>query len=164
MIAGGMVAAPLMSAAFQGGRKEELQRICKLLSLAIAVTTLIGFVVLAVLGDDLLAIFDPAYRDGHLLLMILALGFMLDALAGPTAFLMQMTRLEGDYLKIMAMAYCMVLALQLALVPVFGSVAAAAATTLGYIVWNGFAIWQLRREVGVDSSLLSFFLPVKRMP
>jgi O-antigen/teichoic acid export membrane protein len=161
MIAGGMVAAPLMSAAFQGGRTTELQRICKFLSVAIAVATLVGFAVLAFVGGELLALFDPAYRSAHGLLMVLALGYAIDALAGPTAYLMQMTKLENDYLKIMAMAYAIVLALQLFLVPRYGAMAAAVATTFGYVVWNIAAIALLRRDVGVDSSLLSFLLPPK---
>jgi O-antigen/teichoic acid export membrane protein len=161
MIAGGMVAAPLMSAAFQGGRIMELQRICKFLSVAIAGVTLCGFGLLAIIGDRLLALFDPAYVSQYGLLMVLALGYAIDALAGPTAYLMQMTKLESAYLKIMAMSYFVVLALQLALVPHYGAVAAAAATTIGYVIWNVTAIFLLRREVGVDSSLFSFFLAPK---
>lgn len=161
MIAGGMVAAPLMSAAFQGGRIVELQRICKYLALAIAVATLAGLALLGIIGDDLLGLFDPSFESAHGLLMVLALGFAIDALAGPTAYLMQMTRLENDYLKIMAMAYAVVLALQLLLIPYYGAVAAAWATTFGYVIWNVSAVVLLRRNIGVDSSLLSFFLAPK---
>ena len=159
MIAGGLVAAPLMSAAFQAGKRDELQRICKLLALAIAMTTAIGFVVLAMLGKPLLAIFDPAYQSAYPLLLILGLGYAIDALAGPTAYLMQMTSLEGAYLRIMAVVYAFVLSLQIMFVPKYGAIAAAGATALGVALWNIIAIYQLRRSIGVDSSILSFFLP-----
>ena len=161
MIAGGLVAAPLMSAAWQSGRKAELQRLCKMLALAIAVSTAIGFVVLVLIGKPLLMIFDPAYQSAYPLLLILGLGYAIDALAGPTAYLMQMTSLEGAYLRIMAVVYGFVLALQLVFVPLYGAVAAACATALGVALWNIIAIRQLRRSIGVDSSILSFFLPPK---
>jgi O-antigen/teichoic acid export membrane protein len=159
MIAGGLVAAPLMSAAWQSGRKAELQRLCKMLALAIAVSTAIGFVVLVLIGKPLLSIFDPAYQSAYPLLLILGLGYAIDALAGPTAYLMQMTSLEGAYLRIMAVVYGFVLALQLLFVPLYGAIAAACATALGVALWNIIAITQLRRSIGVDSSILSFFLP-----
>jgi O-antigen/teichoic acid export membrane protein len=159
MIAGGLVAAPLMSAAWQSGRKVELQRLCKMLALAIAVSTAIGFVVLVMTGRLLLSIFDPAYQSAYPLLLILGLGYAIDALAGPTAYLMQMTSLEGAYLRIMAIVYAFVLALQIVFVPLYGAVAAACATALGVALWNIIAITQLRRSIGVDSSILSFFLP-----
>ena len=162
MIAGGLIAAPLMSAAFQAGKKDELQRICKLLALAIAMTTAIGFVVLAMLGKPLLSIFDPAYQSAYPLLLILGLGYAIDALAGPTAYLMQMTSLEGAYLRIMAVVYAFVLALQIMFVPKYGAFAAAGATALGVALWNIIAIYQLRRSIGVDSSILSFFLPPRQ--
>jgi O-antigen/teichoic acid export membrane protein len=162
MIAGGLVAAPMMAAAFQSGKKRELQNLCKTLALIIAITTAIGFVVLAMLGKPLLAIFDPSYRSAYPLLLILGLGYAIDALAGPTAYLMQMTSLEGAYLRIMAVVYAFVLTLQIVFVPKYGAIAAAAATALGVALWNIIAIYQLRRSIGIDSSILSFFLPPRQ--
>jgi O-antigen/teichoic acid export membrane protein len=162
MIAGGLVAAPLMSAAFQAGQHVELQRLCKFLSLAIAVGTLAGFIVLVIMGKPLLAIFDPSYRDAYAILVILSIGYAIDALAGPTAYLMQMTSLEGAYLRIMAVVYSLVLALQFALVPHYGAIGAAACTALGVCLWNIIAVYQLRKTIGVDSSILSLFMKTKQ--
>jgi O-antigen/teichoic acid export membrane protein len=163
MIAGGLIAAPLMSAAFQSGRSDELQRICKMLAAAIAVTTAVGFVVLLVIGKSLLGIFDPAYESAYPLLIVLAFGYTIDALAGPTAYLMQMTSLEGVYLRIMAIVYGFVLSLQILFVPIYGAIAAACATALGVGLWNIISIYHLRRSIGVDSSILSFFLPPRQV-
>jgi O-antigen/teichoic acid export membrane protein len=161
MIAGGLVAAPLMSAAFQAGQRLELQRLCKLLAAAIALTTLLGLVGVAVFGKLLLSIFDPTYVSAYAILMVLALGYTIDAMAGPTAYLMQMTSLEGAYLRIMAIVYAFVLALQVVFVPIYGAIAAAAATAAGVCLWNIIAIRLLRKSIGVDSSILSFFVAAK---
>jgi O-antigen/teichoic acid export membrane protein len=161
MIAGGLVAAPLMSAAFQGGQRLELQRLCKLLAAAIALTTLLGLVGVAVFGKLLLSIFDPTYVSAYAILMVLALGYTIDAMAGPTAYLMQMTSLEGAYLRVMAIVYAFVLTLQVVFVPIYGAIAAAAATAAGVCLWNIIAIRLLRKSIGVDSSILSFFVAAK---
>lgn len=161
MIAGGMVAAPMMAAAHQAGRRDELQRLCRLLAAAIAAATFAGLLVLAAMGQLLLGIFDAAYVQAYGLLLVLGIGFTVDALAGPTAYLMQMTSLEGAYLRIMAIVYAFVLSLQFLLVPTYGVMAAACASTAGICLWNLIAVRLLRREIGVDPSLLGFVLPVR---
>jgi O-antigen/teichoic acid export membrane protein len=161
MIAGGLVAAPLMSAAFQAGQRLELQRLCKLLAATIAFTTLLGLLAVAVFGKTLLSIFDPTYESAYAVLMVLALGYAIDAMAGPTAYLMQMTSLESAYLRVMAIVYAFVLALQVVFVPIYGAIAAAAATAAGVCLWNIIAIRLLRKSIGVDSSILSFFVAAK---
>ena len=155
MIAGGMVAAPMMAASFHAGRKAELQRICRLLAIAIAATTLAGLAFLALTGNLLLSIFDPVYVEAYGVLMVLGLGYTVDAMAGPSAYLMQMTKLEWTYLRVMAVVYAFVIALQLVFVPRYGMIAAAAATACGTVIWNILAIHLLRREIGIDPSVLS---------
>lgn len=157
MIAGGMVAAPMMAASYHAGRMDELQRICRLLAVAIAATTLAGLAFLAILGKFLLGIFDPAYVSAYGVLMVLGLGFTVDAMAGPSAYLMQMTKLEWTYLRVMAIVYALVIALQLTFVPRFGMIAAAAASALGVVVWNLLAVSLLRREIRIDPSVFSLF-------
>jgi O-antigen/teichoic acid export membrane protein len=164
MIAGGLVAAPLMSAAYHAGRIEELQRMCRILGLAIAVVTLVGLCLMALIGDRLLAIFDPAFSSSYPVLIILALGFTIDALAGPSAYLMQMTSLEGPYLRLMAIVYAFVLSLQFLLVPQYGVIAAAAASAVGVCLWNIIAVGLLRNRIGVDPSLFGYFFPPKAIP
>lgn len=164
MVAGGMVAAPMMAASFHAGRMEELQRLCRLLAMAIATFTLAGLLLMAVLGKFLLAIFDPTYVNAYGILMILGFGFAVDALAGPSAYLMQMTKLEWTYLRVMAIVYALVLALQVTFVPRYGVLAAAAATAVGIVIWNILAIYLLRKEIGVDPSIMSVLAGRKARP
>jgi O-antigen/teichoic acid export membrane protein len=154
MLAGGLVGAPLMSANYHTGKLKELQRLCSILSIAIAITTLIGVIVLIVFGHELLGFFDPSFASAYGVLMILAFGFAVDSLAGPNAYLMQMTSLESAYLKIMACCYAGVLVAQLVLVPKYGGLGAAAASACGIIVWNLCAITLLRKQKGLDPSVL----------
>jgi O-antigen/teichoic acid export membrane protein len=83
----------------------------------VALTTLIGFVIRAVIGDQLLAVFNRAYGNAYPVLLVLALGFAIGCLAGPTACLVQMTSFEGAYLPFVVMVCVLVLSLQFAPVP-----------------------------------------------
>jgi O-antigen/teichoic acid export membrane protein len=160
MIAGGQVAAPMMASAYHSGNLPELRRICRLLAAAIAVVTFAGLVFIAGFGDRLLAIFKPEFVSAYPVLVVFAVSATVDALCGPTAYLMQMTTLERAYLKIMAASYAVVLVLQLIFVPRYGLLAAAACNAAGVVVWNIFAITLIRRRIGVDPSVFSFILPL----
>lgn len=157
MIAGGMVAAPMMAASFHAGRMDELQRLCRLLAIAIATSTLAGLVMMAILGNFLLSVFDPTYVSAFGVLMVLSFGFAVDAMAGPSAYLMQMTKLEWTYLRVMAIVYALVIVLQITFVPRYGVLAAAAASAFGVVIWNILAVYLLRKEIGIDPSILSVF-------
>jgi O-antigen/teichoic acid export membrane protein len=156
MIAGGQVAAPMMAAAYHQGNLPELKRLCRLLAIGIAGVTGVGLIFLAVTGKFLLSMFDGSFVAAYPVLLIFAASTTVDAMAGPTAYLMQMTSLEATYLKIMAVCYGLVVTLQFVFVPHFGIVGAALCSAAGVIVWNISAILVLRRRIGVDPSVFSF--------
>jgi O-antigen/teichoic acid export membrane protein len=157
MIAGGLVGAPIMAAHFHANKISELQKLCRLIAIAIAATTMIGVVVEVLFGRQLLGIFDASYAASYPILMVLCLGFAIDSLSGPNSYMMQVVGLERSYLRIMFVVYCIVLALQVVLIPRYGAIAAAGANALGTCLWNVTAIWLLRRKIGVDPSILSLF-------
>ena len=159
LIAGGLATAPHMSALYHAGRLVELQALCRKLAIAIAAITFAGFFFLVIAGKLLLSIFDPQFVSAYPILIALALGTVVDAVAGPTAYLMQMTKFEGAYLKILIGCYGLVIAAQFFLIPRYGSFGAALASASGVILWNVMAIVVLRRHAGLDTSLLSVILP-----
>ncbi len=163
LIAAGLVAAPLMASLYHSARHDELQRLCRNLAATIAVITALGFLVLVVLGKSLLALFDSTFVTAYPVLLIIALGTLVDAISGPTAYLMQMTSYEKPYLQIMVVCYGLVLMAQFLLIPRFGSIGAAMASTGGIVLWNVWAIALLRNKAGLDPSLLSLIsAPRKR--
>ena len=129
---------------------------------AIIIVTAIGFGLLALIGKFLLGLFDANFVSAYPILLIVAVGTMIDAVSGPNAYLMQMTKYETHYLKIMAVCYVAVLAAQLILVPRWGGIGAAIASSGGVVLWNIWAIYILRKDAGLDPSLLSLFLPPRK--
>jgi O-antigen/teichoic acid export membrane protein len=161
LIAGGLVAAPTMAALYQGRKFAELQRLNRKLVLAIAVATIAGFMFLVIAGPFLLRMFNPAFASAYWIMLVLAFGCLVDATAGPTAYLMQMTSFEGAYLKIMITCYALVVALQAILIPHYGGMGAAIASATGTIIWNIWAVWLLRKKASLDPSVFGLLVPVK---
>ena len=160
LIAGGLVTAPTMAALYEKKNYAELQKLCRQLVIAIAVVTLLGFVFLVLTGNILLSFFNPSFTSAYSILLILALGCMIDAISGPTAYLMQMTSYEKSYLKIMVVCYVLVILLQFVLIPRFGGLGAAFASASGTIVWNLWSIWLLRSRAKIDPSIIGLLWSV----
>jgi O-antigen/teichoic acid export membrane protein len=161
LIAGGLVTAPMMAALYEKKQTQELQKLCRQMVIAIAAVTLLGFLFLVLSGNILLSIFNPSFTSAYYILLILAFGAMIDAVSGPTAYLMQMTSLETVYARMLAVIYVFVFVLQFIFIPKYGVIAAALANASGVIVWNCVSIYFLRKKIGVDPSLFGIFFPTK---
>jgi O-antigen/teichoic acid export membrane protein len=161
LIAGGLVTAPIMAALYEKKQTQELQKLCRQMVIAIAAVTLLGFLFLVLSGNILLSIFNPRFTSAYYILLILAFGAMIDAVSGPTAYLMQMTSLETVYARMLAVIYVLVFVLQFIFIPKYGVIAAALANASGVIVWNCVSIYFLRKKIGVDPSLFGFFFPIR---
>ena len=154
LVAGNMISAPLIARYHHSGDQAMLQKMVRLLTAGIAVPTLLGLGLLALTGAWLLKLFDPSFVSAYPLLLILGVGFTFDAVAGPTGYMLQMVGKESIYLKIMASCYAFALALQCILIPIFGVYGAAIPNALGVIVANIFIIRTVKKELGIDPSLL----------
>ncbi len=161
LIAGGLVSAPMMASLYEKKQINELQKLCRQMVIAIASVTLLGFVFLIFAGNTLLSIFNHSFTSAYSILLILAFGSMIDAVSGPTAYLMQMTSLESIYARMLALIYALVFALQFIFIPHYGVIAAALSNAAGVIIWNCVSIYFLRKRIGVDPSLFGLFFPTK---
>jgi O-antigen/teichoic acid export membrane protein len=162
LMAAGLVAAPEISRLYHEQAITKLQLLCSRLVVVIAFATLAGFGLVVMFGKNLLQLFDPEYVHAYSALIILAFATVFDSLCGPTAALMQMTKLENYYLKLIAGVYAFVIAAQLALVPNFGILAAALCNLAGVLVWNVIAIVLLRKHIGVDPAITGVMRSLKQ--
>jgi O-antigen/teichoic acid export membrane protein len=153
-IAVGLVGASTIASHYHAGDMEGLRRLCSRMSLIITIPTLASFLGLAIAGSWLLELFDPSFGGAYGILMILGFGALLGGLAGPTAYFLQMTGRERDYLKIMFLSYCLTLILQLVLGYHLGTNGIALGTTIGLAVLNIWPLFVIRRDFGVDTSVI----------
>ena len=157
LIAGNLISAPMIAKHHHSGDREALKRLMRLLTAAIAIPTLLGFGLLALIGKPLLALFNPSFTSAYLVMLVLGVGFTFDAIAGPTGYMLQMIGREKTYLKIMASAYAFTIALQCLLIPWLGPYGAAIPSALGLILANLLIIRTVKTTVGIDPSLIGLF-------
>ncbi len=153
-LSAGLVAAPAFSRLYHASDFSRLQHISSQVVSVVTVISIVGLGLLIYFGEQLLGLFDPAYAPAFATLLLLGLATTVDSICGPTAVLMQMTKLESSYLKLIALVYSAVIAAQILLVPHYGMIAAALCNLLGVIAWNGIAVYLLRTRIGVDPSIL----------
>ncbi len=161
LIAGGLVTDPIMASLYEKKQIQELQSLCRRMVIVIAVITFLGFLFLVLTGSVLLSIFNASFVSAYSILLILAVGALIDAVSGPTAYLMQMTSLENVYARMLAVVYFIVFVLQFIFVPKYGVIAAAISNAAGVVIWNCVSIYFLRRRIGVDPSFFGLFFPPK---
>jgi O-antigen/teichoic acid export membrane protein len=157
LLAGNLAAAPLMSSLYHTNDRAGLHRMVRLISAGIGIPTLLGLGSMAVLGGWLLRLFDESFAAAYPVLMVLACGYAADALAGPTAYLLQMTGHEKTYLKILASCYGLTVILQVIFIPIYGLMGAAVPSALGMGLAGMLGVISTRRHLGIDPSILGAF-------
>jgi O-antigen/teichoic acid export membrane protein len=154
LFASALVIAPLVSRAFHGGDLRRAQSI-----LAVSAWAGFGFSVLVMTaflfaGDTILSLFGEGYAEGHLLLIILATGLLVDAATGPARTTMMMTGHEKPYVMIFGAITIAGVVLQIAVVPFYGVLGAAVVNMAARIVAQlAIAGWCIGR-IGLDPTIL----------
>ncbi len=145
---GSVVAQPHLSALHSRRDRAELKRFLAATTRWIFVASLLAGIVVVVFGARILEFFGPDFTSGYPSLLILTLGHVLVAVLGPlTSFLMMTGRQDSAAVIHVSSAIANVL-LNLVLIPRFGIVGAAVASSLNLIMMQ-LALWVLaRRSLG----------------
>ncbi|MGM0584155.1 MAG: lipopolysaccharide biosynthesis protein [Pseudomonadota bacterium] len=152
-LAAQMVGAPLISQRWHARDTAGLQRICRLIALATSGPALAAFALFLVAGDWLMALFGPEFAEAGWLLVALSLGYLSRTLFGPAAMIMQMAGRERALLRIAATCNALAMAAVAALAVLTGPLGAALAAAGGMVGWTVLAHLDVKRRLGVDSSL-----------
>lgn len=149
--------APMAARLLSAGRTDELQRVVLRAAAAIFATTVPLAIGAIVYGRELLALFGPEFVSGYGALVLLTLGRAANALCGPTAVLLNMSGNQRDAMLIAVGSAVLDGSLLLILVPHFGLLGAAAATSTTTVAWNLGLLFTVRRRTGIHPTL--FALP-----
>jgi O-antigen/teichoic acid export membrane protein len=148
-----IVIAPYFARLYE---QRDMIRLQKLVTISARGTLIIALpVVLAfvLLGDHILRIvFGTEFTRGYVALAILTGGQLVNAAAGSVGFLLNMTGHERDTAVGLTVAAFSNVALNLALIPLFGMIGAAIATAMTLVIWNlilWYAVW---RRLGINSA------------
>lgn len=114
--------------------------------------------VILALGDPLLRLFGPDFSSGYPVMLVLAVGLTARAAVGPVDRLLNMLDQQKACAAIYALAFALNLVGCLALIPPFGGIGAAAATSGALVVESIMLFLVTKRRLGLH--VFIFRLPV----
>ena len=147
------LAVPQYSELYGSRRMRALRRVIRTTLHLTFWPTLAGVAFLALLGPFILGLFDPAFVGAFPAMMVLSLGFLVRAAAGPVEFLLAAAGDQAAAARIYMLGALANIALNLLLIPYFGLLGAAAATTVSVILVTALLVIRAWRRVGVLSLL-----------
>ena len=146
----GAAAANRFSAHNARGEREELQGAVRDTVKWTFWPSLAGAVVLLLLGKPLLWLFGAEFTSGYPVMFVLAAGLMIRAAMGPVEFILNMLGEQKICAAILFAAAALNLALNFALIPEFGLMGAAAATSVSMAAAAGAMTMAARRRLALD--------------
>ncbi len=155
MMAANIVAAPMISRAWDRGDLAGLRRLFLVVNLGAAVPSALVFTVLLAAGDRVLAgMFGvPDYAQQWPVLVLLGAGQMTGVLCGQVVLLLIMTGHERVFLAIMGGVTGTATLVAWVAAWALGPAWAAAAIMAGMALWNVSCVVWARRRLGIDPSV-----------
>jgi O-antigen/teichoic acid export membrane protein len=149
------MAGPLIAAAHDRGATGELHRVSSVVARGGFIFALVGAGLLYLFGGTLLALFGRGFAEGRNVLSVLLLGGIVNAFTGVVVYFATLTGRERHALAIFAGALVLSIVLNILLIPRFGAVGAAIASSSATAAWNLAMLVYVRRTVGIDASALA---------
>jgi O-antigen/teichoic acid export membrane protein len=115
-----------------------------------------------ILARPLMGIFGPAFQAGAVVLIIGAIGQLVNCAVGSVGYLLLMSGHQNQMVKIQAVNAALMITLGVLLVPRFGMRGAACAAAVAVAItnlWSLGAVYKRLRLFPYDSSYLKLLLP-----
>lgn len=144
-----MVVGPFAARLYAQGERDKLQKLVRRTAQGALAFALPAVLLFVIVGEELLVtLFGGEFAGAYWPLVILALGQLANVGFGATAMLLNMTGFERDVTRVVAIAAGLNLLLNVALIPLFGVIGAAMATSVSLLFWNVWlwrvVYWRLR--------------------
>lgn len=133
------IAAPTIAALYAKEDLSGLRKYVKQIGVINAAFAVPITLAIVLFPECLLNMFGAEYRAGAELLPILAIGQLVNALAGPVMYILNMTGKEKLSQRIMIWMTGLNSLLNIILIPIYGIIGAAIATTISMVTWNVIA-------------------------
>ena len=143
-LAANTIVGPMIAAHYARRDMAALQNFVSLATLGSFAASLVIGAAMALFHRPLLATFGPAFSQAALPLLILIAGQLVNVGAGSVGLLMVLTGHERQSMLVLGACALITSGLCFLLIPLFGIVGAAAASSLGLSIWN---IWTHRLVV-----------------
>lgn len=146
------VLSPTFATLYAEGKREQLQKVVTRSTRLISLFALVMTVGLIGLRYWILQIFGTEFLQGETALIILSIGYLVNAMTGSVGLLLNMTSYANLSAATTAFAALLNVCLNWLLIPKWGVNGAATATAISMIVGNVInAIW-VRQKLGIQST------------
>ena len=142
------IAAPKFSKLFSSRNMEEFKSFVKLSSRLIFWFSLPIIMFIIINSEFLLGIFGNEFKNGKLVLLILLFGQFINILCGSVGYILMMTNKQNLLLNIIIFSAILNIILNIILIPIYGIMGAAVASTISMICWNLIAMIYVYKEYG----------------
>ena len=115
--------------------------------------SLVAAVAILALGKPLLWLFSPQFTDAYPVMFVLAIGFLVRASMGPAEFILNMLGEQPLCALVLVVSAVLDVALSFALVPVFGMIGAAVATSVALVTAAIMNYVVARRRLELEISI-----------
>lgn len=115
--------------------------------------SLLGAVAILALGKPLLWLFGPGFEAGYPVMAVLVAGFLIRSSFGPVEFMLNMLGQQKWCAAILVIAAMATLILNFVLVPKYGMIGAAVATSISLTLAPVFHAMVARRKLGLETAI-----------
>lgn len=148
------IVAPMIAELHAQDEKAKLQRLVTLASWGSTLFALAAALALVLGGKLLLSLFGKEFVGSWTVLAILAAGQVVNAASGPVGYLLNMTGHQDSNARILGWTVGLNVALAVPAILAWGAAGASAATGLMIATKNLWTWWEVRRRLGINSSIV----------
>jgi O-antigen/teichoic acid export membrane protein len=156
------VLAPTIADLHARQRPAELQRTVTFASWCVVAYTIPVMAGLALTGKLLLGVFGPGFVEGYVVVLLLALGQFIVAMAGSVGFLLTMTGHQRDAARVVAVTATLAVLLVLLLTPLMGLAGAALGTMIATAARSCILCILVRRRLNISAFAFHTWRPKAR--
>lgn len=148
-----LVIAPMIAQYFHARDYRKAQAILAIGTWAGFGFSLVCFIGFLLFGQTIMSLFGEDYAGATPLLIVLGLGFLVDAATGPSRTVLMMTGHERSYALLFTLAVLLSILAQIAVLPFFGLMGVAVVNSAARLLAYGLLSIHCMRKVGLDPTI-----------
>ncbi|MBT5222313.1 MAG: oligosaccharide flippase family protein [Gammaproteobacteria bacterium] len=143
------VIAPKLASSFATGDMEAFSTYVRNATVLAFIPTLILVIVIGLFSSELLSLFGENFQQAQWIFIVLLAGNLINALAGPVGWVLNMANCEKDFQGIILKAAILNVFLNFVLISYYGALGAAFATMISTAAWNIHSAIVAYKRLGV---------------
>ena len=155
VVSAGMAAAGRISILYYGKKYKDLQDYLKRTSVFITLPTVAAVLLVVLFSDHILGLFGGEVNMPEVLI-VLSLGQLVNAICGPTGYMLQILGQARLYLKILLYSVAISFLSQIVLGHLYGHIGIAVGSSLGLTLWNIISVFYIHRVFSLNPTMFKW--------